>query len=190
MALSAAAQTTPAVPTTAPAAKVAVIAFQAAVGQTNEGKREFADLEKKFAPKEQELKGLNDEIETLTKQLQTQGNALSETERASRAKVIDDKKKKLERSVEDSRSDFQQQMQEIYNGLASKVYDVMSTYAQQQGYTLVLDMGQQQTPVLYTTDASNITKAVIDAYNAKSGVPAPPATPGTASPATKPSGAQ
>lgn len=190
MALSAAAQTTPAVPTTAPAAKVAVIAFQAAVGQTNEGKREFADLEKKFAPKEQELKGLNDEIETLTKQLQTQGNALSETERASRAKVIDDKKKKLERSVEDSRSDFQQQMQEIYNGLASKVYDVMSTYAQQQGYTLVLDMGQQQTPVLYTTDASNITKAVIDAYNAKSGVPAPPATLGTASPATKPSGAQ
>jgi outer membrane protein len=187
MALSAAAQTTPAAGTTAPPAKIAVIAFQAAVGQTNEGKRNFADLEKKFAPKEQELKGLNDEIETLTKQLQTQGNALSETERASRAKAIDEKKKKLERSVEDSRSDFQQQMQEVYNGLASKVYDVMSTYAQQQGYTLVLDMGQQQTPVLYTTDASNITKAVIEAYNVKSGIPAPPAQPAAAA---KPAGAQ
>jgi outer membrane protein len=52
-------------------------------------------------------------------------------------------------------------------------------------------MGQQQTPVLYTTEASNITKAVIDAYNVKSGIPAPPAgAPGTASPSAKPAGAQ
>ena len=198
MVLTAAAQTSPAPAMSAAAAdpaKIAVISFQAAVGQTNEGKRNFSDLEKKFAPKEQELKALNDEIETLTKQLQAQGNALSETERANRAKIIDDKKKKLERSVEDSRSDFQQQMQEVYNGLASKVYDVMSTYAQQQGYTLVLDMGQQQTPILYATDANNITKAVIDAYNVKSGVAAPPAKPTAGAPqpvpqSRKPGGSQ
>ena len=41
---------------------------------------------------------------------------------------------------------------------------------------LVLDIAQQQTPVLYASESTNITKAIIDAYNLKSGVPAPPAS--------------
>ena len=66
--------------------------------------------------------------------------------------------------------------------LQSKVYDVMQSYAEQQGYTLVLDVSQQQSPVLYAINSTNITKAVIDAYNLKSGVPAPPAQPAAAAP--------
>jgi outer membrane protein len=185
--LSAAAQTLPAPAAPAGPAKIAVIAFQVAVGQTNEGQRNFADLQKKYAPREEQLKNLNDEIETLTKQLQAQGDKLSDAERASRAKAIDDRKKKLDRDAEDARNDFQQEMQDMYNGLASKVYDVLESYAQQQGYTLVLDVAQQQTPVLYATESTNITKAIIDAYNVKSGVPAPPAPPaGAAAPKTAP----
>ncbi len=184
--LSAAAQTSPAPAASAGPAKIAVIAFQVAVGQTNEGQRNFADLEKKYAPREEQLKALSDEIDTLTKQLQTQGDKLSDTERANRAKIIDEKKKKLDRDAEDARNDFQTEMSDIYNGLASKVYDVMSNYAQQQGYTLVLDIAQQQSPVLYATDSTNITKAVIDAYNLKSGVPPPPAQPASAAPTPAP----
>lgn len=163
----------PSVPAGPP--KIAVIAFQVAVAQTNEGQRDFADLQKKYDPKRQQLKTLSDEVDNLTKQLQTQGDKLSDTERSSRAKTIDDKKKQLERSAEDAQNDFQQEMQEMYNGLASKVYDVLASYSQQQGYTLVLDVSQQQNPVLYASESTNITKPVIDAYNTKSGVPAPPA---------------
>jgi len=168
-----AAAAAPSVPAGPP--KIAVIAFQVAVAQTNEGQRNFADLQKKYDPKRQQLKSLNDEIDNLTKQLQTQGEKLTEGERASRAKTIDDKKKQLERSAEDAQNDFQQEMQEMYNTLASKVYDVLASYSQQQGFTLVLDVSQQQNPVLYASESTNITKPVIDAYNVKSGVPAPPA---------------
>ena len=182
LALSAAAQTSPAAAPAGPA-KIAVVAFQVAVAQTNEGQRNFADLQKKYAPKEAQLKSLSDEIETLTKQLQAQGDKLSDAERASKAKVIDDKKKQAQRQLEDAQNDMNTEMQEMYNGLASKVYDVLATYAQQQGYTLVLDVAQQQSPVLYASDSTNITKAVIDAYNVKSGVPAPPAQPAGAAPA-------
>jgi outer membrane protein len=171
--------------TTAAAAitpRIAVVAFQVAVSQTNEFQRDFADLQKKYDPKRQQLKALNDEVENLTKQLQTQGDKLSDAERASRAKTLDDKKKQLQRDGEDASNDFQGEMQEMYNGLASKVYDVLSTYAQQKGYTLVLDVAQQQTPVLYAVDSTNITKPIIDAYNVKSGVPAPPAPPAGAAP--------
>lgn len=169
---------TPAATAPAPPTKVAVIAFQLAVAQTNEGQQNFAALEKKFEPRQATIKTESDEVDTLTKQLQADAPKLSDTERAARAKVIDDKKKQLDRDYQDARTDFQQEMGQIYNGLAAKVYDVMSDYAKKQGYTLVLDISQQQTPVLYAGESTNITKAVIDAYNAKSGVAAPPKTEG------------
>ena len=176
LALSAAAQTLPA-PAAAPApagpAKIAVIAFQTAVAQTNEGQRNFADLQKKYSPKREQLRALADEIDTETKQLQAQGDKLSEAVLASRTKAIEDKKKQLQRDSEDAQNDFQQEMQEIFNTLASKVGDVLTSYEQQQGYTLVLDYTQQQSPVLYAQPSTDITKAIIDAYNLKSGVPAP-----------------
>jgi len=178
--LSAAAQTSPSPAAPAGPTKVAVIAFQAAVGQTNEFQRNFADLQKKYEPKRAQLKTQADEIDGLEKQLQAQADKLSDAERANKAKVIDDKKKQAQRFAEDAQNDLQGEMQEIYNGVASKVYDVLATYAQQQGFTLVMDgsTNQQQAPVvLYASPSTDITKAVIDAYNVKSGVPAPPAQP-------------
>lgn len=174
-ALSAPAQTLPAAAAPAGPAKVAVINFQAAVGQTNEGQRDFADLQKKYEPKRQQLKSLSDEIDSLTKQLQTQGDSLSDAVRASRAKSIDDKKKELDRSAEDAKNDYQGEVQGLYTNLASKVYDVLASYAQQHGYTLVMDMGPQQGVVLFANPATDITKPIVDAYNLKSGVPAPAA---------------
>ncbi len=78
--------------------------------------------------------------------MQAQGDKLSDAERASRAKAIDEKKKKLDRDAEDAQERRQQEMQEMYNSLASKVYDVLASYAQQQGYTLVLDVPSSRLP--------------------------------------------
>ena len=172
LALSAAAQM-PAAP--AGTTKVAVVAFQAAVAQTNEFQRDFADLQKKFTPKRDQLKALSDEIDGLKKQLQTQGSTLSEAERASRTKAIDDKTKQLQRAAEDAQNDFKQEMQDTYGTVANKVGTVLIDYAKQQGYTLVIDGGQQEAAVvLYASASTDITKALIDAYNVKSGIPAPP----------------
>jgi len=186
--LSATAQT-PAAPAAAPApgpARIAVIAFQVAVAQTNEGQRNFADLQKKYDPRRQQLKTLSDEVDNLTKQLQAQGAQLTPAEQQSRATAVDTKKKQLDRDAQDAQNDFTQEMQDVYNALASKVYDVMQTYAEQHGFTLVLDMSQQQSPVLYASTATNITKDVIDAYNLKSGIPAPPAQPAAGVDAPRP----
>jgi outer membrane protein len=183
----------PAAPAAAPAAatapagpaKVAVIAFQAAVAQTNEFQRDLADLQKKYDPKRQQLKTLSDQIDALTKQVQAQGSAMSDAEREAKARTIDDDKKKLDRDTQDAQGDFQNDMQELVNRIAGKVGETMTEYASKHGYTLVLDASQQeqQAPtVLYAVPASDITKAVIDAYNEKSGVPAPPQQPASAAP--------
>jgi outer membrane protein len=177
--LSAAAQT-PATAAHAGPDKIAVINFQAAVALTNEGQRKFADLDKKYEPKRQQLKILAEEIDNLTKQLQAQGDKLSPAEQQARAKAIEDKKKQFERTREDTGNDYQAEGAEILNGLISKVGEVLVNYAQQQGFTVVLDGtgSQQQLPVvLWSSDSTNITQAVVEAYNLKSGVPAPPAQP-------------
>ena len=173
----------PAAASSEPPTKVAVIAFQAAVAKTNEGQKSFADLEKKFAPRQEQINTLKTQVDALTKQLQADGAKLTDAERAARAKAIDDKTKVLDRTAEDARTDFQQEVSQAYGGLAQKVYDVMKSYAEEKGYTLVLDYSGQQTPVLFAGQTSDITDAVIQAYNTKSGVPAPaPAAQGQAVP--------
>src|SRR3974377_895962 len=86
-AMSATAQTTAAAagaPAAGPA-KIAVIAFQVAVAQTNEGQRNFADLPKKYDPRREQLKRLSDEVDGLTKQLQADEAKLTPAEQQSRA---------------------------------------------------------------------------------------------------------
>ena len=126
--LGATAQTPPASAPAGPV-KVAVITFQMAVAQTNEGQRNFADLQKKYMPKENQLKAQSDEIDSLTKQLKAQGATLSEDARATQAKAIDEKEKRLKRDAEDLRAEGAKEANEMYNTLANKVYDVLAGYA-------------------------------------------------------------
>ena len=175
----------PAVPTNA---KIAIIAFQQAVAATNEGQRNFAQLRVKFEPKQAQLKSQSDEIDSLKKQLQDAGTTLSEPERDSRLRTIDEKTKSLQRSAEDAQNEASGAMNDMYQQLAQKVNAVLETYSQQNQFTLVLDTSAQQTPVLWAPPSSDITKAVVDAYNAKSGVPPQPAAsaPSAPRPSTTP----
>ena len=189
--LAATAQTAPAAGTAQ--AKVAVIEFQAAVTSTNEFQRDFADLQKKFEPQRTQLKTLSDEVDSLTKQLQAQGATLSDADRAAKSRQIDDKKKQAQRIAEDAQNDYSQEMQDTFGKVAAKVDQVLQDYSKQQGFTMVIDASeqQQQAPlVLYRAPSSDITKAIVDAYNAKSGVPAPPPeAPSAPAPAPKTPGA-
>jgi len=169
----------PAVPANA---KIAIIAFQQAVAATNEGQRNFGQLRVKFEPKQAQLKAQSDEIDSLKKQLQDAGTTLSEPERDSRLRIIDEKTKSLQRSAEDAQNEASGAMNDMYQQLAQKVYAVLDTYANQNKFTLVLDTSAQQTPVLWANGSADITKAVVDAYNVKSGVPAQPAAGGAAAP--------
>ena len=169
-------------PATTPAGnpKIAVIVFQEAVAQTNDFQRRFADLQKKYDPKRQQIKSLNDEISTLQKDLQAKSATLTDAERATKAKQLDDKQKELKRTGEDAQSDFQQDMQQTFQTVAAKVAETVDAYAKEHGYTVVLDGGNQQLPiVIYANPSVDITKAVVEAYNVKSGIPAPEHTAGT-----------
>jgi outer membrane protein len=172
--LSTAALAQSAAPATSGPTRIAIIMFQPAVMQTNEGKRSIEQIETKYQPKQTQLKQESEELDTLKKQLQAQSATLSDADRAEKLKTIDDKTKMLQRDGEDAQSDFQQDMQQSYAQLAQKVFGTLQTYAKAHGYTVVLDASVQQSPVLYAAESDNITEAVIKAYNLQSGIAAPP----------------
>jgi outer membrane protein len=155
------------------ATKVAIVNIQSAIVTSNEGQRDFAALQKKFDPKRQELESLNKEVEDLQKKFDTQGDKLNDEARSDLLKQIDAKKKQLQRNYEDANSDIQQQQNEIANRIGQKLIQVLDQYAKEHGFAVVLDVSGQQSPVLWASSSVDITKPLIDAYNASSGVPAP-----------------
>jgi Skp family chaperone for outer membrane proteins len=154
--------------------KVAIINIQAAIANTNEGQRDLDALQKKFEPKQIELKSLGDEVDNLKKQLAAQTSALNDEERNKRVQTIETKQKTLQRDLEDAQNDYQTQSNEIAQRIGSKLMQSLDAYAKQNGYAVVIDVSQQQSPVLWAAQSVDITKPVIEAYNAASGVPAPP----------------
>src|SRR5689334_4064441 len=191
--------TTPTAPETPAAAatptgpvptKIGVVNIQQAIAECAEGKKEIDALQQKFNPKQAELKNMSDEVEGLKKQYQSQADKLSDDEKNSRAKAIDTKQKSLQRNFEDAQAEFQQAEQEVINRIGSKMVTVLEKYASANGYAVVLDVSNPQTsPVLWATQASVITKELVDAYNKENpaGVSAPSPKPaGSAGTATRP----
>jgi outer membrane protein len=166
--------------------KLGTINIEQAVMGSNEGQRDFDALKKKLEPKQNELKAQNDELESLQKQLQTQGDKLNEDARATLVKQIETKKKSFDRSVQDAQEDFQNQQKEIFQRILQKMAPVIVKHAQEGGFAMVMDTSNPwpQSPLLWYGDQGDITKAVIDIYNAQSGVAAPTAAGASTKPAT------
>lgn len=172
-------------PSSAPAGpvKLGTMNFEASVLYCNEGQRDFGELQKKFQPRRDKLEAQNAEIQQMQKQLQTAGEKLSEDERATRVRNIEARQKELQRASEDFQNDAQTEQQAAFQKIAAKVADYVQTYAQDNGYTAILEVGSQTTSVIYAVPSVDITRAVIAGYNQKSGVPAPPpSAPGAGSP--------
>jgi Skp family chaperone for outer membrane proteins len=172
--------------TTAPAAggKIGIINIQQAIVATNEGRRDLEALQKKFDPKRQQLETGNKDIEELKKQLNTQGDKLNDDARASLVRSIESKQKTLQRDLEDAQADYQAQEGEVVNKVLARLGPVVEKYAREHGYSVILDASNPQSGVLWAHEGTNITKAVVDTYNASSGVAAPPpAAPGASKPA-------
>jgi Skp family chaperone for outer membrane proteins len=187
---AAAAANTPPAPPQAVPAKIALIAFEQAVFATNEGQKAVQDVQKKYEPKKAQIDSLAQEVDSLKKQLQSAPATLSDEERANRLKTIDTKEKQLNRDADDANNAYQADLQEAYGKVARKVSATVQNYVAQNGYTLLLDVSNQQNSnVMWASQNPNIdiTLAVVNAYNASSGVAAPPpSAPSAGAPGARP----
>ena len=161
---------------TAASGKVGVISLQEAVGSTAEGKKAFEELQKKYEPRRQDLQRQQQEIAALQDQLQRGQVTLSDEERIRLNRELEDKQKILKRATEDANADFQADNQDTFRRLAQKMGRLITEYAQQNGFDLIVD--HSQLPVYYWAPQIDLTDEMIKRYdtaNPAAAAAAPPA---------------
>lgn len=162
--------------------KIGIIHVQAAVLQTKEGQKAAADLKAKFSPRQAELEKKQAAIEGLRDQMQKGSATMSDEAKAKIARDIDTNTKALQRANEDLQADVEQEESKIFNDLGSKLYAIVDKFAKDNGYSVIIDVSNQQTPVWWAAESVNITAEITSLYDK--------AHPGTAAaaPAAAPSG--
>jgi outer membrane protein len=186
--------------TPSPTNKIAVIAIQQAIVATKDGQKAAAELGSKADPKKKELEQKQSDINSLQDQLSKGQNTLSESTKNDIYKNIESKKKSLQRDFEDAQAEMDQEQQKILQQLGQRMLAVIERYARDNGYTLVVDVSNPQTPVLYAAPSIDITKDIIELYDksaAQLTSPAKPASsakpggtaPGATTPANPPAAA-
>ena len=162
--------------------KIATINIQGALVSTKDGQKAGAELESKAAPKRKSVEARQNEINSLKDQLQKGQNTLSEAAKNDLYRTIDQKTKTLNRDMQDIQDELDQDQQKILNELGQKMIAVIGKYAQEKGYTMVLDVSNPQTPIIWASNSIDITKDIIELYDKDNGA----TTTTTAAPSSKP----
>jgi len=166
-----------------PPVKVGVVNMQAAIIGTKDGQKAAAELENEMAPRRKDVEAKQAEINGLKDQLQKGANTLSDQAREDLMHQIDEKGKRLDRTMEDDRAELQQEQERLLRSLEQKMYVVIGKYALDNGFAVILDDSSPQTPVMWTSNAIEVTKDLIDLYDKNAGAMATPNSSGAAHPA-------
>jgi outer membrane protein len=172
-------------------AKVGVISMQGALVGTKDGQKASQELETKWAPKKKEMDARGAEITQLEDQLRKSGNLMSDDKRNQMVRDIDEKKKRYQRDAQDAQDELNQDQNRVLQSLAQRLYAVVEKYAKDNGYTMIIDVSAQNTPVLYASSGIDITQDIIALYDKTSSNGGPAVIPGapaktTPKPATPP----
>ncbi|HZS52944.1 MAG TPA: OmpH family outer membrane protein [Bryobacteraceae bacterium] len=178
-------------------AKVGVISIQGAIVGTKDGQKASQELDSKFVPRKKDFDARQNEISQLQDQYNKGGNLMAEDKRNQLARDIDEKKKRLERDMQDAQEELQSEQQRVLQSLGQRMMAVIEKYAKDNGYTMILDVSNPNTPVLYASSGIDITQDIVSLYDkttangapAAPGTPKPGATGGTASAVKPPAGA-
>lgn len=169
--------------------KIGVIHFQNALIATKDGQKAASELESKTAPKKKELEKKQGEIQSLRDQLSKTSSVGSEEVKAKLMRDIDTRTKQFNREIEDAQTELDQEQGRVLQELGGRMLSVIEKFARDNGYSLIIDISSQQTPVLFAANTIEVTKEVVDLYDRNAGGAAAPAPASGVAPAgAKPAG--
>ena len=167
--------------------KVAIIHVQNAILQTKDGQKAAGDLQGRFKPKKDSLDKKQADIAALQDTLRKGSATMSEEAKAKLMRDIDANNKSLQRDTEDAQADLDAEQGKIMQELGNKVMAVLEKFATANGYALVLDVSNPQTPVLWASQTIDITGDIVKLYdqaNPGTAVPGAAKAPAAPAPAT------
>jgi outer membrane protein len=161
--------------------KVGVIQIQAALVSTKDGQQAAAEFENRLSPKRKELEKAQAEIKEMQDKLQRNANTMSQAAKDDLTRSIDRKTTQLNRDTQDAQAEADEEQQRLVRDLSEKMMPIIDKYAQEHGYSIILDVSNPQTPVIYASNTVDITKDIIELYDktAPASKPASSAAPAT-----------
>ena len=145
--------------------KVGTISFQGAIVRTKDGQKAGQEMDAKFGPKNKEFQNRQSELGQLQEQLSKGGTVMAEAKRNQMARDIDEKKKRLQRDMQDAEEDLRAEQQRISSGLTQRMAAVIEKYAKDNGFTIILDVSGQNTPVIWSAQSVDITAEIVALYD-------------------------
>ena len=145
--------------------KIGVINIQKALSETQEGQKASQELTAKVEPKQKEFTGRQNEIAQLERQLNTSTNLLTDEKKAQLARDLDSKKKRLERDTQDADDALRSEQQSVLQSMSQRLMTLLTKYAKDNGYTLIIATGEPSAPVLYNSPQSDITPEIVTLYD-------------------------
>lgn len=165
----------PAAPAGPAPTKIAVINIQQSIAATKDGRKAAAELQTKFSPRRSALEKRQADIQSMQDQLRKGSATMSEEAKARMQRDVETNTKSLQRDAQDLNDDVDQDQGKIINDIGGKMMQVIEQYATQNGYAVVLDVSNQQTPVIWASASTEITGDIVQLYDQ--------AHPGTGAPA-------
>jgi outer membrane protein len=145
--------------------KMAVINGQAALANTEQGKKALEQLRAKFETRKKEFEARQSEVAQLEDQLAKGAAVMAGDKREQLAKTLSDKKKRLQRDLQDADEDTQRDQQLATQTLDDRLNTIINKYASDNGYSVVIDFSVPGNPVRYAAGAIDITKEVVALYD-------------------------
>lgn len=168
--------------------KVGIINIQQAIVQTKDGQKAIQQIETKFGPRRSDFDKRQQDLQAKENQYRQGANTMAEDARTALMREIDLMRKQLQRDMDDAQTELEQEQGRILQDLGGRMMTVIDKYAKDNGYALILDVSNPQTPVLYASNTIEITRDIVDLYD-KGAAPQPAASVSGAAGAATPAAA-
>jgi outer membrane protein len=167
--------------------KIGIIHIQNAILATKDGQKAANDLQSKFGPTKSQIDKMQNDVAQVEDKLKKGSQTLSDDARTQLMRERDQKATALKRATEDAQAEVEQEEGKIMQELGQRLMQVLSKYATDNGFAIIIDVSSQQTPVLWAANGIDITKEIVDLYDKNGPAAATPAKPaGTLPPAAAP----
>jgi outer membrane protein len=152
--------------------KIGVIDMQRAIVSTVEGKKAEVNFTAKLEQFRKNIEAKQKHIEDQQNKLKTQDKVLNDTVKADISKDVEKSQTELTRVQEDAQKELDALRDELMRPIAQVAQAVVNAYAQEHGFTLIIDSSNpQNNSIIHVDEKADLTNEIIkliDAEMAKS----------------------
>lgn len=136
---------------------IAYVNMQQVVEQSPQSRSVMQSLSEEFQPRQRELQEKQAELQEKQETYERDASVMGEQERTALEREIRDGQRELQRLNETINEDFNLRRNEEVNSLYSNLLQQVQSYAEDQGYDLVVGDS------IYASEEANITPEVVEA---------------------------